>query len=45
MDATLDEDFVNFESVSQICSNSIVSDELSLLDNEVSQREKKFQGK
>lgn len=49
MDATLDEDFVNFESVSQTCaSNPVVSgadEELSLLDSEVTQRERKFQGK
>lgn len=47
MDACLDEDFVNFEAVSQACSLPLpaADEELRLLDNEATQRERKSQGK
>ncbi|KAK6642216.1 hypothetical protein RUM44_013939 [Polyplax serrata] len=44
MDVTLDEDFVNFESVSRTCASSPhavgADEELILLDSEVSRRER-----
>ncbi|KAK6621310.1 hypothetical protein RUM43_011616 [Polyplax serrata] len=48
MDVTLDEDFVNFESVSHTCASSPhavgADEELILLDSEVSRRERSILG-
>lgn len=49
MDVTLDEDFVNFESVSRTCASSPhavgADEELILLDSEVSRRERSILGR
>ncbi|EEB13265.1 hypothetical protein Phum_PHUM231410 [Pediculus humanus corporis] len=48
METILDEDFINFESVSQLCTSipliSGSDEEISILDDEINQREQIIQG-